>query len=158
MGGKMRRYPLLLLVVLAFAISIPYVQGSEIDPWIYTTDTADNPTDEFLPGDTVRVVAYCSITPYDVDIYTSTDGGTTWSHVKSINDINSNLYTGDHTDISYGPPGRQYKLRVLYASTEYAVGSFFVIPELPFGSILGVIVPIVALLGMATVRRSKFKL
>jgi len=154
----MRRYPLLFLVVLILSISIPYVQGSEIDPWVYTTDTADNPTDEFLPGDTVRVVAYCSLTPYDIEVYTSMDGGTTWSLVKSITDINTNLYTGDHDDISVGPPGRQYNLTLLYASTEYAVGRFFVIPELPFGSILGVIVPIVALLGMATVRRSKFKL
>ena len=151
----MRRYHLLLLVVLAFAISIPYVQGLEIDPWIYTTDTSDNPTDEFLPGDTVRVVAYCSKTPYDIEVYTSTDG-MDWSPVKSITNINTNSYTGDHTDISDGPPGRQYKLKLLYASTEYAVGRIFVIPELPFGSILGVIVPIIALLGMATVKRSRY--
>ena len=152
----MRRYHLLLLLVLAFAISIPYVQGSEIDPWIYTTDTSDNPTDEFLPEDTVRVVAYCSKTPYDIEVYTSTDDGKTWSYVKSIPNINTKSYTDDHTDISDGPPGRQYKLRLLYASTEYAVGRIFVIPELPFGSILGVIVPMIALLGMATVKRSRY--
>ena len=154
----MRRYPLLFLVVLALAILIPYVQGQELDPWIYTTDMGDNPTDEFLPGDTVRVVAYCSATPYDIEVWDSTDGGLNWNHVKDITGINTKNYKADHTDISVGPPGRQYKLRLLYASTEYAVGRIFVVPELPFGSILGVIVPLVALLGMATVKRPRYKL
>lgn len=152
---KTRRYCLLFLLGLTLAISVTLVLGEEIDPWVYTTDTSDNPTDEFLPGDTVRVVAYCSITPYDIEVYTSDDGGIIWTPQpgKDITNINTNVYTHDHTDLSEGSPGRQYKLRLLYASTEYAIGRFFIVPELPFGSILGVIVPIVALLGMAKIKR-----
>jgi len=145
-----------LTVLLLVSIAPRVYAQEEHDPWVATYDTDNNPRDVFLVRETVRIVAYSSATPYTIQVWTSEDGGTNWSHVKDITSP-SNNYLDDHMDISEPPAGRQYELSLFYSSKRYGIATYFVIPELPFGTAMGTTASFGALSGLVTSRRLRLR-
>ena len=149
-GCSMRRILLLGVVFFALIVSIPQAHAASV--WV--TDTEDNPKDKFLVGEDVKVHAFFSLTPYDIDVWTSTNDGGSWTYVKTITSPTAG-YEGIHGDLSEAPPGRLYQLRIesecLY---DYAISTHLVIPEFLFGSISAVLASFAGL-GIVAKRRSR---
>lgn len=128
-GNGMRKTLSYTLFTLTLLFLVNSVMSASADPWVATYDTNDNPKDNFLIGETVRIKAYSYQTPYTIEVWTSTDGGETWTHVKNIIS-DSQWYSGDHDDISKPPADRRYELRLYHANSKYATATYFVVPEL----------------------------
>ena len=145
----MRRLKLYLLVltILSLGACITSVYADPpVSAWIATFDTSDNPKVVYQIDETVRINAYCSSYPYNIWIQTRDSPSTAWYNVKIFSSANA-LYQGDHTDITFGPEGREYRLGIIEGvCTVYAVATMHVIPELPLGTLTAIATSLGALL------------
>ena len=148
----MRKVMLLGLVLVALLASVPQVFAASI--WV--TDTDDNPKDRFLVGEAVKVHAYFSLTPYDIEVWTSEDDGGSWDH-ETGKDITcpAASYEAVHYDLSEAPPGRIYMLKICGSCICYAISSHLVIPELPFGSISAILASFAGFVWMGIRKRPR---
>lgn len=126
----------LILLMVACTTITHQAHAAEERIMVWTTDTDDNLKDMFLIGEIVRIHAYSLSLPYTIEVWTSTDSGSTWSWIKNVT-VMTKSYVGDHEDIA--ELGRMYELRLFYESTQYATSTHFVISELICGTVMAVL-------------------
>jgi len=120
---------------------------------ISTYDTNNNPKLVFETGETVRIKAYSTKSPFSIRVEKREPGGT-WFYVKDIGPCNS-PYVGDREDISEGPDGSEYKLIIDEGTETYAIATLHVVPELPMGTISVLLSSLAALVGLTFKKRMK---
>jgi hypothetical protein len=128
-----------LIGLMTFALAASLVHAAPAtSASIWTTDSIGNPKNQFNPGETVYI--HWSVAPpgSTVDIYIQNSGGVTIATVGLTLDANTQqpqtwvtTTTGFYKVVAVGAVNS-----VVY---EIAVGTFFIVPESVFGTILAVI-------------------
>jgi len=146
----------LLLLIVSFASAfIPRIHAGDPDddPWVLVYDTGGNISDTFNLGDTINVTAYCAsmylpfnitiTAPNSTEVYKKTGINTNWwitIFTNMTDALGSWLIMLDGTD------------KTAYAG--WAAGTYFVIPQVPFGAI-GALSASIAGFGLIKIRRRK---
>ena len=146
----------LLLLIVSFASAfIPriYAGDPDDDPWVLVYDTGGNISDTFNLGDTINVTAYCAsmYLPFNITITAPNS-----TEVYKKTGINTNWWITIFTNMTDAPGSWLIMLDGTNktASAGWAAGTYFVIPQVPFGAI-GALSASIAGFGLIKIRRRK---
>lgn len=146
---------LFLLIVSIASVFIPriYAGDPDTDPWVLVYDTGGNISDTFNLGDTINVTAYCAsmYLPFNITITAPNS-----TEVYKKTGINTNWWIQIFTNMT-DAPGTWLIMLDGTGKTQFggwAAGTYFVIPQVPFGAI-GALSASIAGFGLVKIRRRK---
>lgn len=146
----------LLLLIVSFASAfIPriYAEEDPYDPWVLVYDTSGNISDKFNLGDTINVTAYCATVYLPFNITITAPNST---EVYKKTGINTNWWIQVFTNMTDALGEWLIMLDGTDKTTigGWAAGTYFVIPQVPFGAI-GALSASIAGFGLVKIRRRK---